>query len=240
MSFVPLGVLACLTVAAMVLSLNTSPRAAYFTSPEPGKPTVVKELHAALRATLSAPSFQSRSGGDAIDYQAPNRTKGIGPLGDIVIGHTAFLALSADGGTVTQWGEGPLVPMLNQTDGPESVLLGLEDLLSQNSVTLHGDLFTVGEVVPAEEVDPLLTGQVLVVTTVKVHNGYVVSIHPVFHVLLLGRHRSTVKKVSGQTVTYSEFGKVPSITAPRRNIIRLHPCPDGAVMNISGSHVCGL
>lgn len=240
MSFVPLGVLACLTVAAMVLSLNTSPRAAYFSSPEPGIPTVVKELHAALRATLSAPSFQSRSGGDAIDYQAPDRTQGIGPLGDIIIGHTAFLALSADDGTVTRWGEGPLVPMLNQTDGPQSVLLWLKDLLNQTSVTLHGRIFTVREVVAAEEVDPLLTGQVLIVTTVKVRNGYVVRIHPVFHVLLPGRHESTVKRVSGRTVTYSKFGDVPSITAPHGNIIRLHPCPDGSVMNVSGSHVCGL
>ena len=248
MSFVPLGVLACLTVAALILSLDTSPRAAYFATPKPGKPAVVKELHGALLATLSAPSFQFRFGVDVTDYQAPNRTQGIGPLGDVIIGHTAYLALGADGNTVTQWGEGPLVPALNRTEGPESVLLWLKGLVGQNSVTLNGGIFNVREVVPAENVDPLLTGQVLVVTAVHVDSGYVVKVHSVFYGFLPsyanlpgGRIKSiTARRLAGETVTYSKFGKVPSISAPRRNVIRLHPCPDGAVMSESGSHVCGL
>jgi hypothetical protein len=248
LSFVPLGVLACLTVAAMVLSLTTTPPAAYFAAPKPGKPAVVAQLHAALRADLSAPSFQYRSGVDVTDYQAPDRTQGIGPLGVIVIGHTAFLALGADGNTVSQWGEGPLVPVLDQTEGPASVRMWLKDLLGQTSVTKREGVFTVREVVPAEEVDPLLTGQVLVLTTVQVRDEYVISIHPVFHAFLPslanlpgGRVKSiTVKRVSGQTETYSKFGNVPPITAPHGNVIRLHPCPDGAVMNLYGSHVCGL
>ena len=248
MSFVPLVVLACLTVATLILSLDTSPRAAYFATPKPGKPAVVKDFREALLATLKAPSFQFRFGVDVTDYQAPNRTRGIGPLGDIVIGKTAYLSLGADGNTVTQWGEGPLVPVLNRTEGPESVLLWLKDLVGQPSVTLHGGVFTVREVVPAENVDALLTGQVLVATTVHVDNGYVVSVHsefygflPTFKNLPGGRIKSiTARRLAGETVTYSKFGEVPSISAPRRNVIRLHPCPDGAVMSESGSHVCGL
>jgi hypothetical protein len=245
MSFIPIGVL---TVAAMVLSLNTTPRAAYFATPRPGKPAVVKELREALLATLSAPSFQFRFGVDVTDYQAPNRTQGIGPLGDIIIGHTAYLSLGADGNTVTQWGEGPLVPALNRTEGPESALSWLKDLMDQPSVTKNRGVFTVREVVPAENVDALLTGQVLVVTAVHVDNGHVVNVHSVFYGFLPsfknlpgGRIRSiTARRLAGETVTYSKFGNVPSISAPRRNVIRLHPCPDGAVMSESGSHVCGL
>ena len=241
MSFVPLGVLACLTVAALILSLNTSPRAAYFATPNPGKPAVVKQLHAALRTTLSAPSFQYRSGVDITDYQAPNRTQGIGPLGDIVIGHTAYVPLGAVGNTVTKWGAGPLVPVLKRLEGPESVLSFPKDLLHQTSVTLNEGVFTVREVVPSDELDALLTGQSLVVTKVRVHGGYVVSVHSVFYVQLPGRHgRSWTKKVFGPVETYSKFGNVRSINAPDTNVIRLHPCPDGAVMNVSGSHVCGL
>ena len=248
MSFIPIGVLTCLTVAAMALSLNTTPRAAYFATPRPGKPAVVKELHTALLATLKAPSFQYRSGIDVTDYQAPDRTEGVGPLGNIVIGHTAYLALSADGSTVTQWGEGPLVRAIDLIAGPASVRLSLKELLTQTSVTLHAGVFTAREVVPADEVEPELTGQVLVVTTVRVDNGYVVSVHPVVHGFIPsfvnlpgGRVKSiTARSLSGQTETYSKFGRVPPISAPRRNVIRLHPCPDGDVMHVSGSHVCGL
>ena len=248
MSFVPLAVLACLTVAALVLSLHTTPRAAYFATPKPGKPAVVKELRVALRATLSARSFQYRSGVDVTDYQAPNRTHGIGQLGNIVIGHTVYLALEADGNTVTQWGEGPMVRALNVNAGPTYVRSSLRNLLNQTSVTLNGGVFTISDVVPADEVEPELTGQVLVLTTVRMHNGFVVSIHSVFHGFLPsfanlpgGRIKSiTATRLSGQSETYSKFGKVPSISAPHRHVIRLHPCPDGDFMNLSGSHVCGL
>jgi hypothetical protein len=208
----------------------------------------VKELHAALRATLSAPSFQYQSGVDVTDYQAPNRTQGIGPLGNVVIGRTVYLALEADGNTVTQWGEGPLVKALKYIAGPTYVRSSLEILMNQTSVTRQGGVFTVSDVVPADEVEPELTGQVLVVTTVKVQSGYVVSVHSVFHGYLPsfanlpgGRVKSiTARRLSGQTEKYSKFGSVPAISAPRRNIIQLHPCPDGDVMNVSGSHVCGL
>jgi hypothetical protein len=50
----------------------------------------------------------------------------------------------------------------------------------------------------------------------------------------------TAKEVSGQTERFSRFEKVPPIVAPRHHIVKLTPCSDGSVLELSGSHVCGL
>ena len=249
LALLPLTVLGLLTAVAMVLSLHTSPHVAYFNAPATGNPVVVSRFHDVERTTLNAPSFQARSGADVTNYQAPNRTQGVGGANqDIIIGHTAYLALSADGSNVTQWGEGPRLPLLNKIAGPLSVRYPLTNLLKLTSITQHGNVFTALQLVPAADVQPGLPGQTLLVFSVHTHDGHVTRIRAVFHGFLQtlanlpgGHVKSfTATKVSGGTVNYSEFGRVPPITTPQNNVTHLHPCPDGDILGHVGPHTCGL
>jgi len=84
-------------VAALV-SLDTSARVAYFAPLTPVPTSDVQQFFTIVAHTLAAFSVRYRSGVDVTDYQAPDRTLGIG-FGeeDIIVGHTAYLALDATG-----------------------------------------------------------------------------------------------------------------------------------------------
>jgi hypothetical protein len=248
LTLVPLVVLGGLTVAAALLSLHTAPRVAYFRPLTPGSVAVVSQFHSDVRTTLDAPNFQYQGDLGVINYQAPNRTQAVGLDQDVIIGRTAYLALSENGSAVTKWGRGPLVRTLNSTEGPAKVLWSLKDLLRLTSVTRHAGVFTAFQVVPADEVEPGLAGQVLIVFTSHTSGGYITSVRTVFHGFLptLANLRGgrikyfTTTKLSGGIERYSKFGQIPPITAPRSNIIQLRPCPQKAVLLQSGPHACGL
>ena len=228
-----LGVLALVTV---VVSVGTSGRYSYFSTPRPGRADVVREFRSALENTLEARSFQYDESPGRIDYQAPNRTRALDPLGpSIVIGHTVYVALGFVNNKVTQWGEGPLTAPLDNVFGLMAVRRDLKDLLGVTSVHRRGDHFYAQQVVAADTVSPGTNGQALIDVTVIVRSGHVVRVEATAHGILTSyklahdAYRAvTVTSIYLGRDTYSQFGEVPPITAPTSaKIIHLQPCTNG-------------
>jgi hypothetical protein len=236
------------TLVVMFVSLHGSARYSHFSPRARGNVSVVRLFHGAVNRTLDAKSFVLHEGNMALAYQAPNRVRG-GVIGgpDIVIGNRSYWSLGSTNGVVRQFGEEPLTPLIAEFDGPQAAKATLRDLRRQESVTNHGDTFTVQQVTSASSLLPQLGGQVLIEWTVTVRGGYVRQVHGVAHGILPSflspRHRtaSTVASIALLPDSYADFGNVKPINAPPKDkTIKMLACANSSTSMIRNSeYVCG-
>jgi hypothetical protein len=250
-----LSMLIILSAVAALISLQNSPRIAYFSQPKPGSARVLRSFLGAVKSTLDAPSFLFHGLQGAIEYRAPGRTRGLSPFDndETVIGQMFYVSLGTTNGVVSGWGEEPLTPTINQEFGPEYVKFELTDLLEIKSVHMHNGLFVAEQVVPANAVTLNSAGQALVFWIVKIDNGHVTRIqgraHGIFQsYALAGRaHNNTLtikpvikKSLPTGNVTFSQFGAIPEILPPAKSkTVKLVPCQNGDIAQVGPKYVCG-
>ena len=169
----------------------------------------MRALLSAVKATLDAPSFLYRGSDGPIQYQAPNRTRGLSTFGNsaIDIGRTTYQPLEIMGGVVTKWSRSTLTPLLDSFFGPTIVKFDLRMLHGVQDVHEHGGQYTVDEVVPAGEVSPGTAGQSLLMWSIKIHSGYVTSIrgsaYGLLHSYVLVR-KFHLEPIAEKSLTLSE------------------------------------
>jgi hypothetical protein len=230
-----ISLVALLSLAAVFVSLSDSTPIAFFSQPKPGSPTVVRTFYNDVKATLDAPSFLLFEGGivGAIEYQAPNRTMDLSkPDEVIVIGKTSYQKIDS-----TQWGEGPLTPEIDNLFGPHSVRFALRQLIGLKGVKRTAGGFIARQVVAAATFSPGSDGQALVLWTVGIRNGFVVSFNETVHGIFSSYEYAkatpffspmTVKELRSEPGTFSRFGKIPQITAPPKSkTVKLIACKNG-------------
>jgi hypothetical protein len=248
---IPLSLVSLLLIATLVVlcvSIQESARYSYFSPRVRGRASVVRLFHDAVNRTLGAKSFVLHEGHLAIQYQAPNRARS-GVIGgpDIVIGDKSYWSLGTTNGVVRQFGEEPLTPLIDEFAGPEAAKATLRDLLRQQSVTKHGDTFTVQQVTSESKLLPQLAGQVLIEWTVTLRGGYVRHVRGVAHGILPSylspRHRSapSVPSITLLPDTYTDFDDVQPINAPPKDkTVKMVPCADpSASITRNSKYVCG-
>jgi hypothetical protein len=230
-----IGFLTVIALIAAIASIQTSPRFDYFAQPPSGTQKIIQEFHDAVHKTLSASSFREKYAGRiVVFYQAPNRTDN--PSDGIeVIGHRAYFELSQSASGRIQWGEYPLTQDVNRIAGPPSVRDALQCLLETQSVFRTGDGYKAEDVVDADAISPGTAGQALIIDNVIVRNGFISRIHAEAYAPISslknnpgGTIGTVVLKSEVVEITYSEFGHVRPISAPKKNhFVTLARCTSG-------------
>jgi hypothetical protein len=224
--WIPKSLLAVMTVLALAtvgLSLHTSERISYFSTPAPGNRAVVRIFRTVVQRTLDEPSFIFEG---IIGYRAPDRFhfhfQGYGAPNVIVVGSEVYIAPSAPD-LSQKWGRGPLTRFADDIYGPQGVLGPLQRLLTAESVVRFGDdNFKVTTVVGANVVSPGSPGQVRLTYTVYVTDDLVSSIvtneqgwFSVGAPQAKGHIRwERVSKFRFAPQTYGSFGAVPAFSPP--------------------------
>jgi hypothetical protein len=252
--WIPKLLLAVMTVLALVtvgLSLHTSERISYFSTPAPGNPAVVKIFRTVVQRTLAEPSFNVDS---FIDYQAPNlfrvHVAARSSLDVIVQGHEIYVPIASTA-TSPLWGRSPLPPAGDPYFGPDKTLGLLQSLLRSDSVARDGsNNFTVKTVMSASSVDSWDPGQVLATTTVYVSDDLISSVVPNLQGWLTIRVSSfshgkvhvrweRVSKYRSPTSTFGDYGQVPVITAPPLSeTVPIIMCDGGYGYKVQSRGVC--
>jgi len=227
--WIPQSLVAVMTLLALVsvgLSLHTSERISYFSTPVPGNPTVVKIFRTVVQHTMVEPSFNVDG---FIDYQAPDlfRVHFDFPssLDVILRGHEIYVPIASTT-TGTWWGRSPLPSAVDPYFGPDKALGLLQTLLHSDSVVRDANgNFTVTTVMSANSVDSWDPGQILATLTVNVNDDLISSVVTTLRgwltirVLSVSQGKVHVKwervsKDPALTSTFGDYGQVSAITAP--------------------------
>ena len=225
-----------LTVFAILaawLGMLESPRVIYFSSPQSGFPSVLREFRSAVRATLDARSFLVGGFGNPTYYQSPNRVEQTGSGGSIVIGDRTYIAIQAVNSSVTKWGMEMTTVRASRVFGLALVRSPLLELLPLRSVRQEGSGFVAENVIPASQIVPAEPGQILLVVHVGIQENRVTSVRTTAYGFFPWLEKAPQVHIQGIMassldtipITYSKFNDVPVISPPPiRTTVALKPC----------------
>jgi hypothetical protein len=247
--WIPRSLIAVMTVLALVsvvLSVQTSARISYFSTPPAGDQGIAAIFRTVVQRSLDAPGFTYNQ---FLHFRAPDRTAVIAPgAGIIVVGNETYVELAGNSSSQQQprkWGETTLTPFVDNQFGPAAATRVLKMLLTAVSVTRAGDHFTAQEVVSANSVEPGNAGQILITYVIYVNDDYVTSVTPTYHgwfvipssgLTLSDNHVATYQNM---TITYGNFGNVaPIAPPPALETVVLEPCSGPHSFSIGNKRLC--
>jgi hypothetical protein len=196
--------------------------AEYYSLPA-SSPAALKTYRQAVQATIHARSFTVEENGLRTLYQAPDRERiNFGLEQEIIIGSTQYQTQTVGLNAPVQWSVAPAFSG-EATQQIEELKL----LLDAQSVVEKNGNFVAEETLPLSEYDPARPGQVLLVSTVRIHGGFVVRSSTVEHGFQIQApsscHRCVPISPIALTQSYEAIDATAPVKPPRANeVLRPH------------------